>query len=343
MNNRVLWIDNLKGVLCLIVFFFHYISTFNSLTGFESVDSLLREGGYLHILVDGVFAVKLFLIISAYAISKSITNGKNLGDIIIKRYFRLAVPVGIACILAFLLQHFYYVDKIELSPSQEWVTAFYPHYSISLLVKNLFFSVVCGYNEYLGVAWMLKYIFWGTFLTIIIKEAIRGRDIRTKIGVLVMFFCISYAVDAHYALISIGVAIEEFQKYTNKVRMREVFSIIMIAFGIGLHYYNRLGFISVVAATLIMIGLFIGMRSQTILSSSHLQCLGKVSFSLYLIHCPIIFSLTSFAVWHIGGGNNVWILLMTILSVLAFSYLFNIIIEKKVSNIIINKIVSFLK
>lgn len=302
MNNRVLWIDNLKGVLCLIVFFFHYISTFNSLTGFESVDSLLREGGYLHILVDGVFAVKLFLIISAYAISKSITNGKNLGGIIIKRYFRLAVPVGIACILAFLLQHFYYVDKIELSPSQEWVTAFYPHYSISLLLKNLFFSVVCGYNEYLGVAWMLKYIFWGTFLTIIIKHSTSEKTEHKKLLVLLTFFIITYATDPYYSLVPIGVAIEEFEHYKTRIARANIISLGLVIIAFFCHLYNRMGLPSVMASTLIVSAFFISDWFQKMLSFTKLNILGKISFSLYLVHCPIIFSLTSFAIYRIGGA-----------------------------------------
>lgn len=342
MNKRVLWIDNLKGLLCLIVFLFHYLSVFDSLSGFTAVDELLKDGGLFHVLVDGVFAVKLFLIISAYVISKSISQGESLGNIIIKRYFRLAVPVGIACLLAYLLQFFYVIETIPLKPQQEWIKAYYPHYSIILLLKNLLFSVVSGYNDYLGVAWMLKYVFYGSFFVIIIKLSLKDKSVRSKIAILMFSFIIGYAEDALYSLVPVGVFIEEFEVFKEKVPWRNMICFLCLACGLLLHYHNRLGFSSVIASMLIMAGLFISPVLQTILSTKLLKLLGKISFSLYLVHCPVLFSITSFMVTNLNGKeNNLVVLLATIAIVVIVSFLFMVIIEKWASHLLVSKAISF--
>lgn len=341
MNNRVVYLDSLKGLLCVVVFLFHYISTFNSLTGINIVDKTLLEGGTLHIFVDGVFAVKLFLIISAYSVARSITFGTDLSKLITKRYFRLAIPVGITLIIVFFFQRFYFIEGVIKYTNQEWLNSFLPHYSILLFLKNLFFSIVCGYNDFLGVAWMLKYIFFGTFIVLLLKIGTNDKSAHSKLILIAMFFIISYALDPLYSLFPVGVFFETFEKKINSINKSNVISLLFVILGFLFYFINRLGFFSIMSAVFFMASVIMNVNFQKLLSTKSLEKLGEFSFSLYLVHCPLIFSFTAYFFLNFGG-NSLVLFLLTCLVLLFISFIYHQIFEKRISLFLENKIVKYL-
>ena len=65
---REKWIDSLKGIACVIVFLNHFWLTFAyTCIGLNKIVTIRP----FNILVNGNYAVCLFLIISAYVISKT--------------------------------------------------------------------------------------------------------------------------------------------------------------------------------------------------------------------------------------------------------------------------------
>jgi len=102
-NGRLYWIDGLKGICAVIVVAAHV---------YAAVRTNLVEANMplVHILYDGNFAVSAFIILSSILTGYSLE--KHRGNIleryryiVLKRYFRLMIPVGIIIVIMYILGH----------------------------------------------------------------------------------------------------------------------------------------------------------------------------------------------------------------------------------------------
>ena len=97
------WIDNLKGIACVIVFIHHCYLAFSSIC--YGINELVRIKPF-NIIISGNYAVCTFLIISAYLVSTQIYKScgvEKLKKIIFKRYFRLVFPVFFSSLISYLI------------------------------------------------------------------------------------------------------------------------------------------------------------------------------------------------------------------------------------------------
>lgn len=105
-TEHIKWLDGFKAIACLGVFMHHFFGAFypayhtgnNADTRLYGIDAFLCNNP-LGIIINGNFWVCIFLAISAYVIAIQImkSNAENLrkkaGQVLIKRYFRLAIPM----------------------------------------------------------------------------------------------------------------------------------------------------------------------------------------------------------------------------------------------------------
>lgn len=123
MNNKktentthILWMDGLKGLAAILVFFHHFVGTFYPAynTGNIADSRLYGIDSFLcntpaGIIINGNFWVCIFLFISAYVLSIQMlkTEDKDLrtkaGTIMLRRYPRLMIPMFFAGIINYIL------------------------------------------------------------------------------------------------------------------------------------------------------------------------------------------------------------------------------------------------
>ena len=164
---RLLYLDSLKYIFCLIIFWTHFTGVFWTMC--EVKPDLRPELQILFlpplsILVDSNLALYGFCIISGYLASfKKISSLKELLLQLAGRYIRFVVPFFFINVITFVM---YYTLGFPTLISSEllhnsWVSTFYNHpYGIDeLIMASLTMDGTLN-----GPLWMMKYIFGGTCL-----------------------------------------------------------------------------------------------------------------------------------------------------------------------------------
>lgn len=185
-SKRLFYLDSLKYIFCLIIFWTHFTGVFWTMC--ELKPELRPELQLLFlpplsILVDSNLALYGFCMISGYLASgKRITSFRNLIKQLLGRYIRFVIPFFFINSAAFLI--YYTIGFPTLQSSlllhNSWVGTFYTHdYQITELVKA---SLLMG-GDFNGPLWMMKYIFGGTCLIFIynyLKHVTGGFSGRLK-------------------------------------------------------------------------------------------------------------------------------------------------------------------
>ena len=343
IKERLLFIDGYKGILCITVFLFHYFSTFSFLFG-QNIDNLIKDTP-LFILIDGVWAVRAFVLLSAFSISLSLSSGKDVPSLVVKRYFRLAYPVGGAILIAFVIQPFFHVMEISSLTGNTWIETFDADYSLTNLVKNLLLCVPVGYNKYSSVSWMIQYLFWGAFLVVVLHKAVSKMTLKKKVVFLLFFVFITFKMSELYSLVVMGMLLEQTKDYlfVNRGLLYELILFLMIIFSFFIYYKLSLGVGSFVSSTFIIISVLSSKFLRQLLSMKLFQILGKYSFEIFLLHCPIIFSLSSYLYLtnSFGCNNHLILLIITTMIVFVSAFVYKEIIEKKLLDILVVKTSNF--
>lgn len=293
---RLHYIDALKGLACIIVLVFHFNAAF-------IVDGvfLQRIPNPFNILVDGSWAVYLFLLLSGFSITMSLREKQHYQDQILKRYFRLALPVAIIQIFAYImgLMGLFTNGVVSELTNNAWIGHYYTDFSVVTLLKGIILAVPWG-NEYsmplIAPAWMLTYVFWGTFLVVCLQIASKNLK-NSKIVFLYLFFiliCLS-----KYSFYYISVILGSLLAYFYNVIISrnghlKTYVLSVIFFVAGLMWY-AMHMHAVISSALLAMSIFINPWIQNLMSKKLLIFLGKISLWVYLIHWPVICS--------IGGGH----------------------------------------
>lgn len=180
-NERITWIDGLKGIACLLIFTHHFsLEYFNGAYFGDVMESRLPFGLDIQlsyqpygILTNGNFWVCVFVTLAAFLTAFSVLRHcsgnwqEKLSGMIIKRYVRLMVPCAFAGILYWLLRQFLAV-RFACYQGLENILSF------GRMLWHTFVKMwLVPDQEALGPYWMLYIIFWGTFIAIILTLATR--------------------------------------------------------------------------------------------------------------------------------------------------------------------------
>lgn len=294
---RIKYLDGLKGLGAVIVFLCHYcLMNFPSPTWF-------KEGYVSSIFFNGGFAVGLFLIISGFSawlsIGRKMFNKKKIGQLVVNRYLRFAIPFGIVFIILYVSYftgvYSYHIKAGVLTGSKPLQTAFWP-INIIGFVKSVLLSPV-NPDFWDSPLWMMKYVFFGTYIALIIRLAID--DMCNKKQLVILLFCsiIIALWDIFYMGIMIGLVLAFlYEKDLYKeTKLGGVFFLLLFFF---LRYKFPLP-ISVEAknffsALILILAVAMLPMLQKLLETRIAQYLGKISFSMFVWHWPILCSLTSF-------------------------------------------------
>jgi len=278
-NHHRLDIQGLRGLAILSVVLFHFFPKFFPM-------------GYLG--VDLFFVISGFLITSIVSIKLKKKNF-SFKKYFIKRVYRIIVPV------LFILVFFGIVSFFILLPqdlNSFWNSAI----STLLFSPNIFFWVTGGYfgtaNEYKpllhlwSIGLELQFYFLFPFILFFIFKYFNNKKIFYLLILFIIFFIINLLIiNTNFSFFNLPGRLWEFFIgslvffYSKKKNIIFYYiSLFLIFFFLFLYEFKSFNLFIVVIAT----GVVIYYNINSILNYKIFQFFGKISYSLYLIHWPIL-------------------------------------------------------
>ncbi len=360
MTDKINYLDGLRGIAAINVMIMHFsillvpaiIYSDRMPSHFGGLEQLFSSTP-LGLIGAGNFSVCIFFVLSGYVLTYKYFRTKDKKIIIsgaVRRYIRLFVPVFAAIILAFLLAStgvfHYYIETVMISGNNNYANywTFTPDI-VDAVKQAIWGSFFAGEDTYNPVLWTMTIEFYGSMLVFAMALLFGVQRARWTfyLAAAVLFF------NSYYFAFVIGMVLADtFNSKTSmfKTDNKIILSILLIS-GLFLGSYpvgtvtndSLYGFLNnglfqtpkltyhILGAGMIMYVLLNSRWLQNIFSSSVPVFLGKISYSLYLIHFLVISSFTCalFLFLHsvFQYGTAVFIsCFLSVLLIIPLSYLF---------------------
>lgn len=190
MNNdkkQILWLNSIKGIACWVVFLGHFQGDY----GYVPFLRVILSKHIFECLSNGTFALNVFYIISAYLLAKNLFEKgdiiKNSGVGIVKRYFRLSLPLLLMNLIVFVLQ-LCHLDSDRI------YGMFVEKYNFFDVIRYAFIdTMLLGDSKFNSMTWMMKNLFLGfiftTIVCIIICRLSYKKKIFITLAITLLFIC----------------------------------------------------------------------------------------------------------------------------------------------------------
>jgi len=319
-TERILWLDGFKGILCLLIFVHHFLLLFFPAIHYgEAAPSYLKgfdtylSQSPLSVIFNGNFMVALFCIISAIVISRSIMDTENrekLAGAVVKRYFRLMMPVLGVGFITFLFSNLGMFTNVSVGEAvnSPWAIQYYrdaisfKDFMSSAFIRTWFY----GDNTLSTAYWMLSELFVGSLVCMLLSVIPWKYPKASCVFYIILAYVYVDRADLMLAFI-LGTFIGWISIYWQKLfnpylgACALVLGILLGGYPSGVvpeNFYRYIDFMSyvdwhILGAAATVFGLFCCKFIQKILCSRIFIWLGKISYSVYLIHILILFSFTT--------------------------------------------------
>lgn len=316
------FVNGLRGLAALQVVALHYCASF--LPFFARVAGPAHYGieaklaySPVFFLIDGYSAVYLFFLMSGFVLTPSfIGSSAGVPQQIAKRFTRLYIPVvgAVALSLALTLLLPSAKDFAAQQSHSGWVQALFEN---PLTVLSVFreFALNSMLVSYQGTSiferlfsltsiaesldaplWTIHIEFWGSVLTIFVCAAYQ--KLPRSFFWLLFLLLLTLTGTSQFSLFLVGFAIFAASDWLLK-RERRIYlaaGVALIAIAIvtssSMHEEAQKPLLRELSVTALFIGvIFLGARRR-LLETGPLLWLGRISFSLYLVHFPILFTVT---------------------------------------------------
>lgn len=354
-RQRIDWVDGIKGIASFCVFLSHFLIAFlpGSYYGqtspshiFYGLDHISSQSPF-SFFTRGHFMVCLFCLISGMVLSIKVIglqNKNNISTIILKRYFRLSLPLFFSAVFAWFLwkTNLYYHIETSAITKSKWLSNYY--LGDLPLVKDLFFTSFIsvwfiGNNTFSGVFWMLKLTFLGSYLSILLSQMVWKYQKKSLffLALLCIFFI---RLNSMYLLFVLGTIIALFMHYYEP--KKAIFTFIgPIIFIIGCFFggFPR-GVIPTNIYSLFTLPSYIDKSQFFHIAGSFFVVLGQISYAFFLLHFPILFSFTTrfFVFLHKNTDSYQIPLIIVFISssilMIFCAFLFTKIIENNISKLL---------
>ena len=319
--SKFLAVESIRGVACLMVVFSHisytffpYLHAFNGKADpdINGIQYFIHESPFAFFF-SGSAAVYMFFVLSGFILTKVAlshsSSPQKIFSMSIKRYPRLMIPALTSCLIAFV---FFLIFDITSPNLSEWINEYGAgEYSFFGAMYSGLIDVffVSGQSTYNPVLWTMKIELIGSFVIYII--CLNHLVFKIKYFPVMILFLIISLISLGWIENSLGLGLLSFyggyafSTYGKKIP--GVVALPVLALGIylaGAHNDSwSYSFLSPLLGqkTYIACNFFSGfIIVYAILFNSNLIKLfsgrltvfmGKVSFSVYLIHMPILSTL----------------------------------------------------
>lgn len=361
MTEKITYLDGLRGIAAINVMIMHFFVILapamiysNKLPSHLGKLEQIFTSTPLGLIGAGNFSVCIFFVLSGYVLTQKYFKTRDNNIIIssaARRYIRLFIPVFAAIMLSFLLSStglfHYYMETIMISANSNYRNywTFTPNI-VDAVKQAMWGSFFVGGDIYYNpVLWTMKIEFYGSML--VFAMALLFGSLRNR-----WTFYLAAAVllfNFYYLAFIIGMVFAD--TFNNKMPVfktsnKIILSVILIS-GLFLGSYpinivtsdSLYGFLNnglfrtpkmtyhIIGASMIIYVLLNSRWLQNVFSSPVPVFLGKISYSLYLIHFLVISSFTCalFLVIYpvLSYGASVLIsCALSLLLIIPLSYLF---------------------
>lgn len=338
---RTYWLDALKFISMIVVFLCHFRMAF-FYDKFRTIDCYGIS--FPNYLFNGNLAVCLFLLISCFLfVDKAQKNSLGLDDVyglLKKRFFRLWIPAIVVNMLIFILYILHLFFNVgAYSDNVPYVNDWFAYSNTIKAFGSMIWADVniCLFqNGNNPPLWCYHLLFFLPIITFIIVKTIEIKKI-TFLSVVILPVLLLH--NSYYAVIPLSVIITRLSKCDRKfraiVRLLYIIGIILCVVLDTIKTNNNIEVISnytvalnICLATSIL-GLFEMFKERNVLDYNLFSLLNKISFSIYLLHMPIICSI-GFCMYK--NGCNTLLTFTVVTLVLVFvSIPFHLFVEKKMT------------
>jgi peptidoglycan/LPS O-acetylase OafA/YrhL len=349
-------LDGLRGLAALSVAIFHFFCGFAPYleAGFHpDIFKPLPWSNFwvtclqyppLSLFHNGHFAVSIFFVLSGYVLSLPFFDKKRddfrLKARIVGRYFRLNIPIAFAILAAFglvMLKGFCF-DQVSAITGSNWMSSWPESASIAEVAKQVVYKgVVFGKSGLIPVLWTLRIEFLGSILLLIyLLLTSKKSQFMAVVYALVVYFV--FKQEAFYYLLFLAGMLLGFRGSLGGLMPQRKLASAALVVGLLIGSYTHQGFyewlpvvsgfwvpfwdMSVfwhgIGAVLLVFSVTRGSCSY-FLQSDWAVFLGKVSYSLYLVHMILLGTVASWLFVHLP--RNVPILIAELLVYLTISLL----------------------
>ena len=375
---KYLAVESIRGFACFMVLvshlsltFFPYLHAFDGKgdPSANPIQSFVHESP-LGFFYSGTSAVFIFFVLSGYIFTKiALKHGgsERIISMSIKRYPRLMLPALGSCLLAYVCFRIFDLSDHRLT---DWIHD-YGNFSPSLIgaVYNGMFDVffLSGQSEYNPVLWTMKIELIGSFVIFFlcfnkIRLGFSYLPVVSLFAVAFLLFLGSIDLGLGLGLLSflggflfclyggmvgnkLSIALLVFGLYLAGVH-NESWSYTLVVSLLGDMTYNFCNFLS---GFFIVYAIIFNEKLNTLFSGRLGVFMGKVSFSVYLLHMPIIstFGVFTFVIFsRYINEYTIAAILTSVVSIL-FTYMVALVYYKlvdsqgmKVSDSLANLVVS---
>lgn len=325
---RLAFLEGLRGIAALIVLIHHLLLAFWPTVYFGTHETAHHQldiwtynysalTGFLH---SGTFSVALFFVLSGYVLTfrySSEGNTKLIQSLAIKRYFRLAIPaLGSILIAYFLMKLGLMYNQEAVSITQSVWLGWYYHFSpnfFNALYEGFVGVLLEGHSSYNSSLWTLPIEFFASFFVMSVAVMFNDTLVFLRYCFISLISCfIIYRfgeTGIWYGLFLMGYALGiSTQKTTITKRLAAPLILViiycagannsapyqwlnMLNFNLNTHPMSKNIILYSLGSVLLVYLLLRNVFLQKLFSSRFCCYLGKLSFSLYVIHVPIICSL----------------------------------------------------
>ena len=319
---RIVAFDGLRGVAALTVVIFHFLALLYPYYTPAMLDSSAEVAHTpLHILWNGNFAVAVFFVLSGFVMAAA---ADRRPDSVVAnsaaRYMRLALPVTVSCVLAWLWLTAFPIATETLAVTVDepsgWLLHTYQddikpvHYAVADGLAASFWRGHSGFNN---VLWTMQIELLGSLGLFVLyrlaKGRARGPALLLSGSVIVLF------LPEPYLAFVLGAGLYEAHKHGILRRLPTILPPLALALGIllggpGVGAHERLGLpevpeqwhlgaargmVPIVAAALLLYATLTLRPVGLALSTTVPLWLGRVSFGLYLVHVPPLYTIVAWA------------------------------------------------
>lgn len=351
--------DGIRGVAAIMVVFSHSVLMFSPWlhngVGLPSVYDNVIFNFPFKFFYNGSAAVGVFFVLSGMVLSFGcFSNNMDcnyMRDAALKRYIRLGIPVFFAVLISFFMMKFgLFSLNVEVAKSLPLASDFIFSPSLySAIFDGVFGAIFLGGTSYNYVLWTISVEFFGS-LMVYSTLALFGRDrnILRFVSLFAFMFLSFYKNDfsIFYGLFMAGVFISTFDLNTKSTLVTKITSLVILSFGLYLmgYVYGSRSFEQVASllvylersgvhiswmlplglgAIMVIVSVFIDNSILAFLSRKPFQFIGKMSFSMYLLH-PLTLAVVGPYVYFFTGRTLVGAV-VTFVSVSIITLLFSVI------------------
>ncbi len=327
------FLDSIRGFAALSVIASHYVLSYGLPCHNPLCERLLTDS-MLHIWWDGYAAVSMFFVLSGFVLTLKFFNENStatlkkfsLMEYWIARFFRIWPAYSIVLCLSWWLKITMPLAYfIPLMPQQDWIFRFWQETLTPLAIIKELLLIIPSYDlTLLPHAWTLSIELLISFL-VPVGVLLLSHSVVWLIAI-TLFVIIFMGASPFIFHFMLGILISKWHKDLCRVLENNYLWKLYI-FGLGIFFYTGrfswIPFINTIfnveinegliwaftglGSALLIISTLVSVHLKHFLSQSLFVALGKISYSLYLLHFCVLMTLTPWFLASIEMINNLFL------------------------------------